>query len=57
MMDPISQLRQNYSNLTKSEQKLADYILEDPRRLLSGNISQVAGHADSSTAARVRRSQ
>lgn len=57
MMDPISQLRQNYSNLTKSEQKLADYILEDPRRLLSGNISQVAGHADSSNAALVRLSQ
>lgn len=57
MPDPITQLRQQYSNLTKAEQKLADYILEEPRRILTGKISEIAGSADSSNAALIRLSQ
>lgn len=56
-MDPIEQLQTHYEALTKTEQKIADYILKNPRCVIAKNISDIARDASSSTAALVRMSK
>lgn len=57
-MSPAALIEREYPNLTKSEQKLADYILHDPRCVLDKpSIADVARAAHSSSAALVRLCQ
>ena len=56
-MDPIALLQKNMDSFTKSEQKLAQYILDNPRCVLGEGISSIAKSADSSNAALVRLCQ
>lgn len=56
-MDPIALLQKNMDSFTKSEQKLAQYILDNPRYVLGENISGIAKSATSSNAALVRLCQ
>lgn len=56
-MDPIALLQKNMDSFTKSEQKLAQYILNNPRCVLGDSISGIAKSADSSNAALVRLCQ
>lgn len=58
-MDPIALLKSNFDSLTKSEQKLARYLLNDPAAVLNNNttIDAIAKAAGSSNAAMVRLCQ
>lgn len=56
-MDPIALLQKNMDSFTKSEQKLAQYILDNPRCVLGDSISGIAKSAASSNAALVRLCQ
>lgn len=56
-MDPITLLQKNMDSFTKSEQKLAQYILSNPRCVLGESITGIAKSADSSNAALVRLCQ
>ena len=56
-MDPITLLQKNMDSFTKSEQKLAQYILTNPRCVLGESITGIAKSADSSNAALVRLCQ
>lgn len=47
-MDPIALLRSRYDTLTNAEQKLADYIISNPRCMLEGRMSQLSKNAGSS---------
>ena len=40
-------LRSRYKNLTKSEQKIADYILKYPKEVMGMTISELAENAGS----------
>ena len=57
VMNPIALLRSKYDTLTNAEQKLADYIMENPRCMLEGRMSQLSKNAGSSNAALARLSQ
>ena len=56
-MDPIALLRSKYETLTNAEQKLADYIIANPRCMLEGRMSQLSKKAGSSNAALARLCQ
>lgn len=56
-MNPIALLRSKYDTLTNAEQKLADYIMADPRCMLEGRMSQLSKNAGSSNAALARLCQ
>lgn len=56
-MDPIALLQKNMDSFTKSEQKLAQYILNNPKCVLGDSITGIARSADSSNAALVRLCQ
>ncbi len=56
-MDPIALLRSNFDSFTKSEQKLARYLLDSPASILSNSIDYIAKAAGSSNAAMVRLCQ
>ena len=56
-MDPIALLRSRYDTLTNAEQKLADYIISNPRCMLEGRMSQLSKNAGSSNAALARLCQ
>ncbi len=56
-MDPIERLKAYYNTLTKSEQKVADYILHEPNAILSLTLTNLARQAGVSNAAVIRLSQ
>lgn len=56
-MDPIALLQNRYEELTKSEQKLARYLLANPQAILSVSIDVITKAAGSSNAALVRLCQ
>lgn len=56
-MNPIALLHSKYDTLTNSEQKLADYIIANPRCMLEGRMSQLSKNAGSSNAALARLCQ
>lgn len=56
-MDPIALLQKNMDSFTKSEQKLAQYILDNPRCVLLLSITAITKSANSSNAAMVRLCQ
>lgn len=56
-MNPIALLHSKYDALTNSEQKLADYIIANPRCMLEGRMSQLSKNAGSSNAALARLCQ
>ena len=56
-MDPIALLHSRYDTLTNAEQKLADYIISNPRCMLEGRMSQLSKNAGSSNAALARLCQ
>lgn len=57
-MDPITLLRSNFDSLTKSEQKLARYLLDNPTVVLNkSTIDNITKAAGSSNAAMVRLCQ
>lgn len=56
-MDPITLLQKNMDSFTKSEQKLAQFILSNPRCVLGLSITDIAKSSDSSNAALVRLCQ
>ena len=56
-MDPIALLHSRYDTLTNAEQKLADYIISNPRCMLESRMSQLSRNAGSSNAALARLCQ
>lgn len=56
-MNPIALLHSKYDTLTNSEQKLADYIIANPRCILDNRMSQLSKNAGSSNAALARLCQ
>ena len=52
-MDPIQLLQDRYEELTKSEQKLAKYLLSNPQSILNLTIDTITKAAGSSNAAMV----
>lgn len=56
-MDPITLLKSNFDSFTKSEQKLARYLLDNPTSILNGTIDIITRAAGSSNAAMVRLCQ
>lgn len=56
-MDPMTLLQKNMDSFTKSEQKLAQYILSNPRCVLRLSITDITRLANSSNAALVRLCQ
>ena len=56
-MDPITQLETSFDSLTKSEQRLARYLLDDPSSILNASIDSITKAAGSSNAAMVRLCQ
>ena len=56
-MDPIQLLQDRYEELTKSEQKLAKYLLSNPQSILNLTIDTITKAAGSSNAAMVRLCQ
>lgn len=56
-MNPIALLHSKYETLTHAEQKLADYIIQNPRCVLDGRMSQLSRNAGSSNAALARLCQ
>lgn len=56
-MDPITLLKSNFDSFTKSEQKLARYLLDNPTAVLTNTIDTITKAAGSSNAAMVRLCQ
>ena len=56
-MDTLLIIRQNYSNFTKVEKKIADYIFEVGEKMLEKSAQEVASEIGSSSAALVRFSR
>ena len=53
-MDALLVIRQNYSNFTPVEKKIADYIFEVGDQILDKSAQEVAQEIGSSSAALVR---
>lgn len=56
-MDPMELLKTNYDNLTKAEQKVADYVLRQPQSMLNMTLARLAQASGTSNAAVIRLSQ
>lgn len=56
-MDPITQLTERFDEFTKSEQKLARYLLNNPQSMMGNPLSDITQRAGSSNAAMVRLCQ
>ena len=56
-MNPIALLHSKYDTLTNAEQKLADYIIANPRCILDNRMSQLSKNAGASNAALARLCQ
>ena len=56
-MSPIELLKNGFDSFTKSEQKAAAYILNDPKVVLAESLSIIAKKSGSSNAALVRLCQ
>ncbi len=56
-MDTLLIIRQNYSNFTTVEKKIADYIFEVGEKMLEKSAQEVASEIGSSSAALVRFSR
>jgi DNA-binding MurR/RpiR family transcriptional regulator len=56
-MTPLDLLRSHYDSFTKAEQKVADFILNDPHRLVAFNLANLAQQSGTSNAAVIRMCQ
>lgn len=56
-MDPIKRLKKEFPNLTRSEQVIADYIMNDPLSVIRLSLTQVARQSKSSNTAIIRLCQ
>lgn len=56
-MGPIEMIQKKYDDLTRAEQRAADYILHDPKIILGCTLSSLAESAGTSNAAMIRMCQ
>ena len=57
MTNVLYKIDSNYNQLTKSEKKIADFILNTPHKMINMSVQDLSNEIDTSTASIVRFSK